>query len=568
MANDGWVDVEDDGWVDSALPKRALTAQEIDPNYRKKMADFIRRESAPSTMQQDIRLLPMGNRIADATMGVYNDPIHPERTVDALLGPEVKSKSIPVAVARGAVNFIKNPSRQIEGVVAAPYDLVKGAYNAATSSEPGSLGEFAKSTASGLVAPLGVSDIVKGNFDFPEMRDAWENNILGSSLIAYGAGKGVTSIKRPTMPALKADKTISKYYQQAVRPSVSGTAGSLKQLDKSNNNAVRAVYDIVKAKDEGVLRLGDELAGEAPINKLPESLYEHVQAVNQSKVNAFAKYDQMKREAGEAGAVNNLLPLADDLEAAGMDPVLNDLRPQSAAYLRKQAAIFRQRGEYTVDQTQSAIATLNKSIESYMRNPTPDMAGTMAVDASILKYLRKSLDDAITAETGPGYQALKNEYGRLTAIEKEAAHRARVTGRAAPVSLIDAMGGYLGSGEIVSGLLTLNPAQLAKGGVMLAIKQLVKKLNSPDYRVEKMYKVADKSYIRKPIAEGPESIPIPPKPPMTYDPSTGRNVSAEAMAQNNGPRKPLNLPQGDNTLQFDPTVGAITTTDPLGIRRK
>jgi len=312
---------------------------------------------------------------------------------------------------------------------------------------------------------------------------------------AIPAIKGAVTKARAIKPEVL-DSNISAQYQKAIRPSVSGTAGSYKQFTKANKNAAEGVYDIVKAKDRGELALGDEMAGQVPANKLPESVQEHLQAISQSKANTFKKYDSMKKEAGEAGATVTLAPYANELRVAASDAVLNDLRPQTAKYMMDQAAILENRGVYTPEQAQTAISTLNKDVESFYRNPTPDLAGKIAVDASIVKYLRKTLDDAITAEQGTGYQALKNEYGRLTAMEKEAGHRARVAGRAAPASLIDAVGGYLGSGELVSGILSMNPALIAKGGTMLALKNYIKRINSPDFQIKQMYKTADKHYVR------------------------------------------------------------------------
>lgn len=308
-------------------------------------------------------------------------------------------------------------------------------------------------------------------------------------------GKATLKSLTETTPA-KLDSVISKQYQKAVRPSVTGTAGNYNQFAKSNKRSVEGVYDIVKAKDRGELKLGDEMAGQAPTNRLPESMQEHLQAITQAKGNTFAKYDALKREAGEAGATIDLNPIANELYKASSDTVLNDLRPSTVEYMKKQADTLKNRKTYTVEEAQKAIATLNKDVESFYRNPSPDMAGKIVVDASVVRQMRKLLDESIEAESGAGYQSLKNEYGRLTSMEKEAGHRARVAGRAAPSSLIDAIGGYLGSGEIVSGILSLNPALIAKGGTMLALKNYIKRINSPDLQIKRMYKIADKKYIR------------------------------------------------------------------------
>lgn len=509
------------------------------PEHRKATEQFIRSQAKPDFAQTTVRSLPLSGRIADAALGIYNDPMYPARTVDKLQNWKSQPTTLR-AMAAGAERLSNDPNTAMTNIAYALPDLAAGAYRAATSPEQGSLSKFAKDTVKGVLAPTGLVDLAKGDLNMPEARQAWENDALGSGLMAYGALRGGIAAKNTASNAIggaieKAraikpevlDSNISAQYQKAIRPSVSGTAGNYNQFTKANKNAAEGVYDIVKAKDKGELALGDEMAGQPPTNKLPETVQEHLQAISQTKANTFAKYDALKREAGEAGALVDITPIAGELRKAALDPVLNDLRPGTAKYLKEQADILQKRGRYTPEQAQTAIATLNKDVESFYKNPSPDQAGKIAVDASIVRHLRKALDDTVEAETGANYQALKNEYGRLTAMEKEAGHRARVAGRAAPASLIDALGGYLGSGELVSGILSMNPALIAKGGTMLAVKNYIKKINSPDTQIKNMYKTADKHYVR------PEETPIiKPEPKPQSVPPVQRI------------REPLNLPVG------------------------
>lgn len=507
--------------------------------------------------------------------------------IDGSMGTRIKErvKSIvtPSEIPRLAAEIVTVPlNAGLRGLKSVASTVQGGGEAIRKGSIDAGLQRFAKEQAEfePLTSPLspsgagtmiseGLNSGISGLSRFTGRPDIVEPVAQGAMDIAalFGAKAAVPRLGRFATGAAESfrnvapaalDATISKQYQKAVRPSVSGTAGNYKQFTTANKKAAEGVYDIVKAKDRGELLLGDEMAGQATANRLPVSMQEHLQAISQAKSNTFTKYDALKTEAGDAGAKIDLKPIASELFKASGDTVLNDLRPSTAKYMRDQAEMLTKRDNYTAGQAQQAIATLNKDVESFYRNPSPDMAGKIVVDASIVKHMRAALDAAIEREAGPGYQALKNEYGRLTSMEKEAGHRARVSGRAAPNSLIDAIGGYMGSGEIVSGVLSMNPALIAKGGTMLALKSYIKKMNSPDHQIKKMYRLADKKYVRPPETPYAPIEKIQPEP-LVY-PGAGKintlnlPVGDGGAAMNSVTRRPLNLPVGDASTPAPPTV--------------
>ncbi len=421
--------------------------------------------------------------------------------------PNSATQLIP-KVAQGAYQAVKGQTDPIINSLANLNNQPDPNYQPAGDQMIGNAWDTVKGVGAASLSGIGfgMDGNNNVNWSLENAKNAWQTDPAMAAVGLVPVAKNAPAVTKSAVADIRQigkgmkpetlDANISAQYQKAIRPSVGGTAGNYNQFVKSNKNAAEGVYDIVKAKDRGELKLGDEMAGQEIANRLPETVQEHLQAISQAKQNAFTKYDSMKKAAGDAGANVSLNSIAAELETAAKDPVLNDLRPETAAYLKQQAEILKTRGTYSADQAQTAIATLNKDVEAFYKNPTPDRAGKIAVDASIVKQLRSLLDEAVTQEQGPGYQALKNEYGRLTAMEKEAGHRARVAGRAAPASLMDAIGGYMGSGELVAGILSMNPALIAKGGTMLAVKNYIKKINSPDTQIKSMYKTADKHYTR------------------------------------------------------------------------
>jgi len=203
------------------------------PAHRQMMADFIRTNAARDFKQEAVRGLPMGNRMADASMGTYNDPVHPERTVNAVLGSQV-SPTTGGAMVQGLSNLMTNPGPQIEGAIAFPADFATGSVNAVRA---GNVGKFAKDTIKGIAAPTGLADLASGDMSFPEARNAWENNFLGSAMVGYGAGlaKGAASLAdlgKTTVAKALPDTLPARLTRSALKPYIGESAARNAQTAK------------------------------------------------------------------------------------------------------------------------------------------------------------------------------------------------------------------------------------------------------------------------------------------------------------------------------------------------
>src|SRR5574343_205171 len=280
---------------------------------------------------------------------------------------------------------------------------------------------------------------------------------------------------------------VRKGIEKGVRPTVAGknTAGSIKQY---YDRATEAVKTIVHNKGNLSLMNAE---GEVVQGALPQSLNQFSEAIDQTKKTIFKQYDDMARQAGQAGATVDLAPIATELNKISMAPVIKDLSPEVSAYAQKVASSLKQRGAYTAEQAQEAIANLNKSLEAFYRNPSYDNASKAGIDAMIVNNLRKELDDVITRASGEGYQELKKSYGALKSIEKEVTHRAIVDARKNVKGLIDFTDIFT-SGDLVQGLATMNPAVHSQGVVMRAIKEVYKLKNDPNRIIKNMFADVDK----------------------------------------------------------------------------
>ena len=317
--------------------------------------------------------------------------------------------------------------------------------------------------------------------------------IAGKSVQAAGkAGRAIASARAASKTAAaagKLDNVIADGIEKGIRISTTGKR-SIGDLEQFKSQASEAVKAIIRKQD--ALKLTDEFGQEAA-EKLPQNLRQFSEAVDQTKKAIFEEYDQLARRAGEAGAEVDLSSVASELIDTVSDPKfasLEDQAPEIADYILKRTAALEKRGFYTAEQAQQAIKNYNLSLDSFYKNPNYENYATASIDAMIANNLRSAVDDVIGKATGGNYQALKNQYGALRAIEKDVLNRAIVDARKNTKGLLDFTDIFTG-GDLIAGLATMNPALLAKAGAQKGIKEYFKFLNDPNRIVRSMFRKAD-----------------------------------------------------------------------------
>lgn len=270
--------------------------------------------------------------------------------------------------------------------------------------------------------------------------------------------------------------------EKGIRPTVVGKSTD-PQMKLYMDRAEEAVKTIVSNRDNLVLT---DKAGNRIKGALPRSLQQFSEAIDQTKRGIFRQYDDMAKAAGETGAVVDLNPIAKEIQRIAADPTTKDLFPGLAKHADDLATSLSERGFYTAEQAQDAIAKLNNSLKAFYKNPSYENASRAGIDALLVNNLRKGLDDTIERAVGEGYQGLKKTYGSLKNIEKEVAHRATVDARKNPKGLIDFTDIFT-AGELLAGLTTMSPAMITRATVMKGAKEYIKKLNDPNFIVKSMF---------------------------------------------------------------------------------
>lgn len=308
--------------------------------------------------------------------------------------------------------------------------------------------------------------------------------VLGGAIIGKGAQLAGDALSN----ALRT-KTVASVVGEnfkAIRPTVAGK-DSYTQIEKYNQRAADAVASIIENKPNlELLDKHGELTG-----KLPQNLEQFSQAIDQTKGKLFERFNAMQEAAGKSGATVDLTPIVKELEKISNDKIVSQLHPEVANYAKGLAERFSGDPVYTTQEAQTAIATLNTKLKPFYKNQSYENASTVSVDEMVARRLRVGLDDSILKSTEPGYQALRNKYGALSAIEKDVAHRVGVDARRNAKGLIDYTDIFSAS-DVIGGLVKREPSMIAAGMAKKAVAAVYKMRNDPNVIVRKMFQQAER----------------------------------------------------------------------------
>ncbi len=366
----------------------------------------------------------------------------------------------------------------------------------------------------------------------------------------------------------KLESKIVEQFQKGVKPRINMNMTPT-QATKFEGDIVQAVKVIDNNKPNLVF-IDD--VGEEIIGRNPKSLAELSDAVEQTKKKVFAEYDALAQQAGQKGLKINTNNIAGELDTVISNEALQITNPQAIKYAQelKERLSFRELDAKTV---QDVIQNYNESLKAFYRNPTYDSASKASIDAMIANQMRKQLDEGITGLTGTQYQAIKNQYASLKAVEKDIIKATLRDARKNNKGLIDYTD-ILTGGDIVTGLVTFNPTTIARGAVMRSIKEFYKYLNDPNRAVEKMFNSTSKLNQRS----IPKSQAIP-SPSASVTPSGTTRLSTQPSA--NIPKPPsiidipksITLPKGSSiedartfvNKYIDDTLEAISDPDTFAV---
>jgi hypothetical protein len=302
--------------------------------------------------------------------------------------------------------------------------------------------------------------------------------VLGGAMA--GAGIGARALTRKITGKLQpvAEQTKQKvvdYIAKSIKPRMTNL--NVNQLKKVQDKQVQAFQ--VLANNKNAIKITDEAGFR--INRLPKTVKEVSEAITDVKTKLFNQYDKLARNAGEAGAnfsptktLSSLRKLADD----------KSYSPSLRKYINEIAdEVLELKGENPLV-VQSRIKELNESLAGYFAGRVEK--GRARIDASVAKLLNEELDDVIFNFTGGQWKRLRSDFSALKTIEKDVNKQALLMMRKSQKGMMDLTDIFTG-GDLVSGIMTLNPASVARGLFGRGIKEYYKMLNNPDRYIRKIF---------------------------------------------------------------------------------
>jgi len=305
--------------------------------------------------------------------------------------------------------------------------------------------------------------------------------LIGAGLPALGYGAKLLK-KSP------AEQIIREGVEKGIKPSAAGKK-NLDQVNEYYEKSNDAVQSIINNKKN--LKFTDA-DGLETIGKTPETVEQFSSAISQNKRNIFTEYDAMQKQAGAEGARVTFDPISKELQAAIDDPVLRIQDPSAQKHAQDLLDGFGNIEDgFTTQQAQDFIQKANNDLKAFYRNPTYGSSSKVGIDAMVVNNMRQSLDEVIMNTTGEEYSKLKKLYGAMSTLEKDVNKRAIMEARKSAKGLVDFTDIFT-YGDMVAGLGSGNPAQVARGVFGKGMQLWYKYMNDPNVIIRKMFKNADK----------------------------------------------------------------------------
>ena len=341
-----------------------------------------------------------------------------------------------------------------------------------------------------------------------------------------GISKKVASYLDPEKAAIELESKVLNKFKKGVKPRINASMTPT-GAEKYDQNILDGVITIKENKPN--LSFNDE-AGEVIIGENPKSLQQFSDALEQTKKNIFEQYNTVAQQAGDAGVQVQTKNIVNELNSVINNKALSLTNPEAIKYARLTQARYGNIGAIDAATAQDVIQNYNKSLEAFYRNPSYDNASRAAIDAMVANNMRKALDDGITGLTGTQYSILKKQYGSLKAIEKDVIKATLRDARKNTKGLIDFTDIFSG-GQVVNGILSLNPATIAQGVTAKAIAEFYKYLNNPNRAIQQMFDLADKlpQRLNQSSKSGNSLLQIKPKPNIPITPN--KNVIPATIPQ-------------------------------------
>jgi hypothetical protein len=245
----------------------------------------------------------------------------------------------------------------------------------------------------------------------------------------------------------------------------------------------QAISDIVSNRN--TLQFTDPTGKVIAMGRLPESIDEFLQAIDQTKIKLLGEWDYLSQTGATSGAQVDLAPVIKSLRRIiADDPSIIRDDPEVAKRAADTAERYETRGTILPLEAQRELFILNQNLRGYYQNPVP----AASVDEKTAEVLRDQLDKTIENTRAPAFRTLRARYGALRAVENDVNSAAQ------------RIANQPGSGQMTYGtllslgadLVTGNARAVSAGLASKALSEFATRRADPNEVIKRMFRTAKK----------------------------------------------------------------------------
>jgi hypothetical protein len=279
------------------------------------------------------------------------------------------------------------------------------------------------------------------------------------------------------------DRATTRRYRGLMNPRGPGRM-NLGGLTTQDQQITTAVDTMIEAKDQ--LRFKNEFGQELPSGRTPANLDEFVQGIDHMKNEVFAQYNDISKRITGQGVRVPLAPVAAKLRETVAQPQFR-IEPALAEKAERMAQELDRMGALDPQETQNFIQHYNDALSGFQRNPTMEATSEAALKGQMLSAMRDTLNKTMeSALQGPQYQALRQRYASLSAVEGDVTNALRRSLAKTP-GLAERLGDLGFWANAIHGVVTMNPHAIGTAAAIKGSQEINRYLRNPNRAVRRLF---------------------------------------------------------------------------------
>ena len=308
------------------------------------------------------------------------------------------------------------------------------------------------------------------------------------------------------LPKNQADnvrKEAEQYINKSIKPTV-----KWKMSQADYNKFIDDTLDIVDLMDKNkwILQYTDD-AWNAVKWQMPTNMRETSEALWNLKKVLYDQYNEIAKQAGDAGARVNMNKAFQQLDDLSKDISQNIANPQTKNIIDTYKDALLQytddAGTIAIEDAQKLTQDFNKQLTAFFKNPNMNDVSKNSIVAQLNKWTKDAINDSIDdvldnsikngSSASSQYTQLKSFYGKIKTIEDEISKRALVEARKNAKGLSSTILDSLSWWEFTSAVLSLDPVKAGKAWVMNLISRYYNYVNNPNTQLNNLFKLVERT---------------------------------------------------------------------------